>query len=88
MNEQKLTLRFKRSQELDQIQDRTGFVWLPGHAKEVDLDLGQQLLKSFPKNFEKILIPTAAIQVKGTIEAAPDKMVTEERPTTKKKEKK
>lgn len=97
MSEQKITLKFKRSLELDQIQDSTGFMWLPGHAREVDPGLGQQLLKNFPKNFDNVtpkpIMPDKQTPLGGTfkenaVEMAPDKMIDEDKPGTKKKGKK
>jgi hypothetical protein len=75
-------LQFKRTPETPELEDTTGFVWLPGYEKEVDEQTYQKLMRHYPKNFVDHTPPA----IKSlTVEDAPDKMISEDKPKTKKK---
>ena len=55
MGKQVKTLRFKESQKLYQYMDQTGFMWLNGHEKEMDVESADFLLKHFSDNFTEVV---------------------------------
>jgi hypothetical protein len=91
MEEEQYIAKFKASMGLSQLTDPTGFVWNPGTEKQVGQGLVDWINKFLPKNFEiRQLSPMTKVELDSpvapsAIETAPDKMVSDVKPKTKKK---
>ena len=88
MSEEMKLLRFKRSDELYQMQAKDGFVFLDRHEREYEASYAEALVKRMPKNFEIVINKVQAkpvIEEKSPIEKQPDKMVKNKKPVSKRK---
>lgn len=91
MEEKQYLAKFRAVMGLSQLTDPSGFVWNPGMEKQVGQGLADWIKKFVPKNFEIVEVkPVVKVELDSpiepsAIETAPDKMVTDSKPKTKKK---